>query len=560
MMKKLINDVGAVVPQMLEGLARTNPSIAVLDGQTIVARRDHRELAERGTVAIISGGGAGHEPAHAGYVGMGMLTAAVVGDVFTSPSTDAVLTAIEAVGGPAGVLLVVKNYTGDRLNFGLAAEIARTRGHLVEMVVVSDDVALASDGQHAGRRGIAGTVLVHKIVGAAAESGASLAEVADAGRRAAADVGTMGVALGACTVPAVGRPGFHLADDEIEWGLGIHGESGIERSTIVPAHDIAERLIGTISDDRGLTRGDRVALLVNNLGTTPPSELDIVAAEALAAAEDRGLVVERLWSGTFLTALDMPGCSISLLSVDDARLDALDAASSTSAWPTDHRGRPGDGSRLPAPAVDETGSDGPYAAADSPLATAIRAACEALRAAEPELTEMDTEVGDGDLGTSLDRGSEAVLAELDRLPADPAEALRHVAAILRRVIGGTSGPLYSILLLRAASAWDDADGEQPWAEALAAGIAGISEVGGASEGDRTMLDAMIPFERAWSAGGSVSDALEAAREGTAATASVVAKVGRSSYVGDRALGTPDPGARAVVIWLEAVAGAVGAGS
>jgi dihydroxyacetone kinase len=557
-MKKLINAVGDVVPEMLDGLTRANPGIAVLNGQTIVVRRDHRELAERGTVAIISGGGAGHEPAHAGYVGPGMLTAAVVGDVFTSPSTDAVLTAIEAVGGPAGVLLVVKNYTGDRLNFGLAAEIARTRGHSVEMVVVSDDVALASDGQHAGRRGIAGTVLVHKIVGAAAESGASLADVAEAGRRAAAAVGTMGVALGACTVPAVGKPGFHLEDDEIEWGLGIHGESGIERSSIVPAHDVAERLVATVSDDLGLTAGDRVALLVNNLGATPPSELDIVASEAVAAAEGRGLVVERLWCGTFLTAIDMPGCSISLMSIDDERLAALDAATSTSAWPADGRGRLGDGSHLPAPAVDESGSDGPFAEAESPLAKAVRAACEALRAAEPELTEMDTLVGDGDLGTSLDRGAQAVLSELDRLPADPGEALRHIASILRRVIGGTSGPLYSILFLRAATAWDEADRDQPWADALTAGIAGISEVGGASEGDRTMLDALIPFSRVWASGGSVAEALDAAREGTAGTAEVTARVGRSSYVGDRALGTPDPGARAVVIWLEAVAAAVGA--
>jgi dihydroxyacetone kinase len=559
-MKKLINAVDAVVPEMLEGLTRANPGIAVLDGQTIVARRDHRELAERGIVAIISGGGAGHEPAHAGYVGPGMLTAAVVGDVFTSPSTDAVLTAIEAVGGPAGVLLVVKNYTGDRLNFGLAAEIARTRGHSVAMVVVSDDVALASEGQHAGRRGIAGTVLVHKIVGAVAESGATLAEVAEAGRRAAATVGTMGVALGACTVPAVGKPGFHLEDDEIEWGLGFHGESGIERSTIVPARDVAERLVGTVSDDLGLTSRDRVALLVNNLGSTPPSELDVVASEAVAAAERRGLVVERLWCGTFLTALDMPGCSISLMTVDDARLLALDADSSTSAWPTDGRGHLGDASRLPAPAVDDSGSSGPFAAPDSPVAAAVRAACGALRAAEPELTDMDTEVGDGDLGTSLDRGSQAVLAELDRLPADAGDALRLVAAIVRRVIGGTSGPLYSILFLRAAAAVDESDGDRRWQDALAAGIAGISEVGGASEGDRTMLDALIPFSRTWSDGGSVDEALEAAREGTAATASVTARVGRSSYVGDRALGTPDPGARAVVIWLEAVADAVGAGS
>lgn len=556
-MKKLINTVGAVVPEMLDGLARAHPTLAVLDGHTIVVRRDHHEVAEAGHVAVVSGGGAGHEPAHAGYVGPGMLTAAVVGDVFTSPSTDAVLTAIEAVAGPAGVLLVVKNYTGDRLNFGLAAEIARTRGHAVEMIVVSDDVALASEGQHAGRRGIAGTVLVHKVVGAVAADGGSLAEVAEAGRAAAAAVGTMGVALGACTVPAVGRPGFHLEEDEVEWGLGIHGESGVERSAIVPADEVAERLLGSVADDHGLGRGDRVALLVNNLGSTPPSELDVVARGAVTAAAARGLVVERLYAGTYLTALDMPGVSISLMALDEDRLANLDFPSETPAWPGDGRGRPGDGSTLPAPGVEHAARPDRLAAADSPLVLAVRAACEALRAAEPELTRMDTEVGDGDLGTSMDRGSEAVLAELDRLPADAGDALRQIAAVVRRVVGGTSGPLYSILLLRAAAAWEGArDTEQPWADALAAGIAGISEVGGAQEGDRTMLDALVPFLRTWSTGGSPQEALEAARAGTAATASVTARVGRSSYVGDRALGTPDPGAQAVVVWLEAAVGAL----
>jgi dihydroxyacetone kinase len=556
-MKKLINTVGAVVPEMLDGLARAHPTLAVLDGHTIVVRRDHHEVAEVGHVAIVSGGGAGHEPAHAGYVGPGMLTAAVVGDVFTSPSTDAVLTAIETVAGPAGVLLVVKNYTGDRLNFGLAAEIARTRGHAVEMIVVSDDVALASEGQHAGRRGIAGTVLVHKVVGAVAADGGSLAEVAEAGRAAAAAVGTMGVALGACTVPAVGRPGFHLEEDEVEWGLGIHGESGVERSAIVPADEVAERLLGSVADDHGLGRGDRVALLVNNLGSTPPSELDVVTLGAVTAAAARGLVVERLFAGTYLTALDMPGVSISLMALDEDRLANLDFPSETPAWPSDGRGRPGDGSTLPAPGVEHAARPDRLAAADSPLVLALRAACEALRAAEPELTRMDTEVGDGDLGTSMDRGSEAVLAELDRLPADAGDALRQIAAVVRRVVGGTSGPLYSILLLRAAAAWEGArDTEQPWADALAAGIAGISEVGGAQEGDRTMLDALVPFLRTWSAGGSPQEALEAARAGTAATASVTARVGRSSYVGDRALGIPDPGAQAVVVWLEAAVGAL----
>lgn len=324
-MKKLINDVSQVVPDMLNGLVALNPHLALLQGKTIVVRADAAQAAGRGEVALISGGGAGHEPAHGGYVGAGMLSAAVSGEVFTSPSTDAVLDAIRAVAGAAGVLLIVKNYTGDRLNFGLAAEIARAEGIAVEMVIVADDVALSAHGQHAGRRGLAGTMLVHKIAGAAAAQGAPLAKVAQAAREAIAALATMGVALTPCTVPAAGKPGFTLADNEIEWGLGIHGEPGIERGALVPADAIVARLLHQIAGDLKLQRGDRVALLVNNLGGTPASELDIVADAALRDLRARGVEVERAWAGTFLSALDMAGVSLTVLRVDDRRLGLLDA-------------------------------------------------------------------------------------------------------------------------------------------------------------------------------------------------------------------------------------------
>ena len=573
-MKKLINQVGDLVPEMLQGLVATDPGLVLLAGQTVVLRRDHADLA--GRVALVSGGGAGHEPAHGGYVGEGMLTGAVVGDVFTSPSTDAVLAAVRAVGQDAGVLLIVKNYTGDRLNFGLAAEIARTEGIDVEMVVVGDDVALAAEGEHAGRRGIAGTVLVHKVAGAAAARGDDLAGVRALAQRAAEGVRSMGVSLGACTVPAVGRPGFELADDEVEWGLGIHGEAGVERGSLVSADEVAERLVGAVADDAALEEGSRVVLLVNDLGTTPPSELDVVARGALRSLRERGAVVERAWVGRFLTALDMPGCSVSVLPVDDELLELLDAPTRTSAWPAAHRGRvtpvgnaevsapsaPGDG----AEGGSDAGSDGRLAS-DSPVRRGLEAACAALREAEPELTRMDSEVGDGDLGTGLERGARAVEAEVDGYADDPAGALRDAAATLRRAIGGTSGPLYSILLLRAAGVVEEGDAGDPvtWAEALAAGADGIAEVGGASVGDRTMLDALVPLATAFRealdggapAGEAFGGALDAAREGTAGTAEHVAKVGRSSYLGERAKGTPDPGAQAVVVWAEALARALG---
>ena len=323
-MKKLVNDPRRVVREMLEGVCDLHPGLALLADFDVVMRAD-LPSPERRSVAVISGGGSGHEPAHAGYVGPGLLAAAIAGDVFTSPSVDAVLAAIRAAAGPAGAVLVVKNYTGDRLNFGLAAELARAQGIPVEVVVVADDVALRNTVPRDRRRGIAGTVLIHKIAGAAAASGLGLAEVAALARAAAADLGTMGVALGACTVPAVGRPGFDLGPTEIELGLGIHGEQGVERTALLPADAVVERLIGSILADLELPHGAGVALLVNGLGGTTTMELAIVARHALAVLRRRGLQVERAWMGDFLTALEMPGCSLSILKVDRARLALLDA-------------------------------------------------------------------------------------------------------------------------------------------------------------------------------------------------------------------------------------------
>ena len=306
-MKKLVNEPRRVVREMLEGVCDLHPGLALLADFNVVIRAD-LPSPERRAVAVISGGGSGHEPAHAGYVGSGLLAAAIAGDVFTSPSVDAVLAGIRAAAGPAGAVLVVKNYTGDRLNFGLAAELARAQGIPVEIVVVADDVALRNTVPRDRRRGIAGTVLIHKIAGAAAASGVGLAEVAALARAAAGDLGTMGVALGACTVPAVGRPGFDLGAAEIELGLGIHGEQGVERTALLPADAVVERLLGSILADLELPHGARVALLVNGLGGTTGMELAIVARHALAVLHGRGLQVERAWMGDFLTALEMPGC------------------------------------------------------------------------------------------------------------------------------------------------------------------------------------------------------------------------------------------------------------
>ncbi len=541
-MKKLINEPGAVVPEMLEGLAALNPGVSLLEGETVVVRADW----DRNSVALISGGGAGHEPAHAGYVGPGLLTAAVAGDVFTSPSVDAVLAAIRAVTGAPGALLIVKNYTGDRLNFGLAAEIARTEGLRVAMVIVDDDVALGAGGG-AGRRGIAGTVLVHKVAGAAAAAGLDLDAVQREAEAAIAAVGTMGVALTPCTVPAAGTPGFELGADEVELGLGIHGEAGVRRVPISPARDLVRTLVEAVASDRGIGRGDQAALLVNNLGGSPAMEMLIAAREAAAACETLGIQVERAWCGSFLTALEMAGCSISLMRLDAGRMARLDAPASAPAWPGPgvpvHLHRP----RAPAPKAPVQ----PLAATrDSRVDRVLHAVAIALREAEPMLTRMDQVVGDGDLGISLARGAAAIERDMPTYPTtDTAATLRALSATLRRALGGSSGPFYAVALLRAAEALRARP--SAWDAALRAGCDGIQALGGAVPGDRTMLDALDPAAAALAAS-DLDAAVAAAQAGAEQTAAMPPRRGRSSYLGDRALGHADPGAQAVVVWLRAV--------
>jgi len=560
-MKKLINEIPSVVRQSLEGLAVLHPGLALLGNENTLVRADLASFVASGKVAIVTGGGAGHEPAHAGYVGKGMLTAAVSGDVFASPSTDAVYAALRAVANPAGILVIVKNYTGDRLNFGLAVEMARADGLAVELVIVDDDAALGKAERTAGRRGIAGTVFVHKVAGAAAEAGLPLSEVTARALAAIGAVASMGVALSPCTVPATGKANFSLGDDEMELGLGIHGEAGVRRVTMQPARQVVETLLDTIIADRGMVRGDRVALLVNNLGGTAQMEMSIVARDALKTLRARGLVVERAFCGTFLTAIEMTGISLSLIKADTPLLAALDAPTEAPAWPGSHGRLPLETmTTLAAPATaDETGS-GTGQATPAELVTVLSAACRAIIAAEPELTEMDRIVGDGDIGHSLSGGAEALLQRAAGWEGRPLDAvLREIGLTLRRSVGGTSGPLYAAFAIAAsqAAAAQQDDGAALLARAVAAGTDAIMRLGGAGAGDRTMLDALIPAAAAMGGGGTIAARLEAgaraARGGAESTAAMQPRRGRSSYIGDRAIGHPDPGAVAIALWLEAAA-------
>jgi dihydroxyacetone kinase len=566
-MKKFINRPEDVVEEMLQGLVVLHPGSVRLPGHKVLVRSD-AEQARNQQVAILSGGGSGHEPAHAGYIGAGMLSAAVAGEVFTSPSSDSVFAAIQTVAAKPGALLVVKNYTGDRLNFGLAAEMARAQGIPVEMVIVDDDVALKGTGQVTGARGLAGTVFIHKILGAAAAEGKSLTELAAIGKAAVASLATMGVSFSAGTSPAVGKPSFELGEQEMELGLGIHGEPGVRRTELQPANQVTESLVTEILKHGSFTDDQRVAVMVNNLGATTEMELAIVARHAAGFLAAKGLTVERIYAGTLLSSLDMAGISISVLGLNEDRLRWLDAPTTAPAWPNAAKQRPGNPARQIAMEVSTAGSSGNGAQTEAGRKTkqAIEAACQALLAAENVLTEMDRVTGDGDLGVSMARGAKAVQDEVASYPLDDAPAtLKTLGHTLRRALAGSSGPLYGVLFLRSGSALEasGATGLAHWAEALDQGCRAISELGGAKPGDRTMLDALDPFVRTLQQAvgrkltrDAVLAAVEAAERGAEATAQMHPKLGRSSYLGTRVIGYPDPGAKAISLWLRAACDAL----
>ncbi|MDY7543876.1 MULTISPECIES: dihydroxyacetone kinase subunit DhaK [unclassified Cryobacterium] len=328
-MKKLVNDPKNVVDEAVAGFAAAHGDIVrVSSDPTFIVRAD---APVSGKVGLVSGGGSGHEPLHGGFVGVGMLDAAVPGAVFTSPTPDPIFAATQAVNGGAGVLHIVKNYTGDVLNFETAADLALAEGIEVRTVIVNDDVAVKDSLYTAGRRGVAGTVLVEKIAGAAAERGDDLAAVAAVAEKVIGQVRTMGVALTPCVVPHAGEPSFTLAEDEIEIGIGIHGEPGRERIKLEPADAIVDRLLGPILEDIPFVSGDSVLLLVNGMGGTPQIELYIVfrrAAEVLAA---KGITVTRTLVGNFTTSLEMQGMSISVLKLDDELTELWDAPVQTAA-------------------------------------------------------------------------------------------------------------------------------------------------------------------------------------------------------------------------------------
>ncbi|QIB78609.1 dihydroxyacetone kinase subunit DhaK [Haloferax volcanii] len=325
-MKKLINEPGAVVDEMLDGMVAAHPELRRLDGTNVLVRDD---APVEGKVAVVSGGGSGHEPTHAGYLGDGMLDGAAAGEVFTSPTADQLNEMIQATDAGDGVLCVVKNYEGDVMNFDTAAEMAGMEGVDVEQVVVNDDVAVEDSLYTSGRRGVAGTIFVHKCAGAKAAAGGDLGEVKAVAEKVVDNVRTMGMALTSCVTPEKGEPTFDLGEDEIELGIGIHGEPGTERADVMSADEITEHLTENVLDDLDLDEGEEVVTMVNGMGGTPLSELYIVNRKLQSILDDRGVETWDAWVGDYMTSLDMMGCSVSVLRVDDELKELLGAPAET---------------------------------------------------------------------------------------------------------------------------------------------------------------------------------------------------------------------------------------
>ncbi len=538
-MAQFINSKENIVTEAVDGVvAASGGQLARLDGYPhirVVVRNDW----DKSKVALVSGGGSGHEPAHAGFVGPGMLTAAVCGDVFASPSVNAVLAGILAVTGSSGCLLIVKNYTGDRLNFGLAAERARAFGLNVDMVVVDDDIALPDLPQ---ARGVAGTLFVHKIAGALAEVGADLQTITAAAHKVISGTRSIGMSLDTCTVPGSPKED-RIPSGMAELGLGIHGEAGVEQVAFNGARDAVTAMIEKLSAN--LENKPHIALL-NNLGSASVLEMSVILYELInSSIGDR--ISQVIGPAAMMTSLDMKGISISLYPADTQEIELLATDTPLSAWPGITSIQPitilalSDGLAPIAPLASE------HAATNEFLTNC----CNVLIAAEADLNALDAKSGDGDTGSTLAGAARALIGAMERLPlADHTQLCRAIGLELSQTMGGSSGVLLAIFF---AAAGDGASSGLPIRKALKAGLTRMQEIGGAQIGDRTMVDALAPALEALDNG--IANAAAAARKGADHTATIVrARVGRASYLSAQQLeGHNDPGAEAVARLFEHLA-------
>lgn len=590
-MKKIMNTPETFVYDMCHGLAKAHPELEFVEKFKIVKKKEINP----DKVSLISGGGSGHEPAHAGFVGKGMLDCAVCGDVFASPSQIQVYNAIKECATDKGVLLIIKNYSGDCMNFNNAAELAKEEdGIKVDAVYVNDDIAVKDSLYTVGRRGVAGTVLVHKIAGAAAEQGKSLEEVKAVANRTIENVRSFGFALSSCTPPAKGTPIFEIGEDEIEFGVGIHGEPGRKTEKLQTADQLAKRIVKDLLDDLGAKKGDEVALLINGFGATPLMELYLFNNSVSNELEKAGISIHKTLVGNYMTSIDMAGASVTILKVDselkslidypvsapalswggamseqaEAAVEAMKAiAKALGVTPAEHTdAKAADKAEKKAakaakkaavyevkgkPVVDETINTAAFVQIVEKMADVI---------IENEVPFCDADkMGDGDFGMSIAKGFKQLKKEwATRDKADIGAFLKSCSEIIMEYCGGASGPIWGSAFRYAGKA---ADGKEKinlaeLAEIFQAANTGVYETGkksfgkGAVVGDKTLVDALKPcadaLEQAAKDGKSLRDGIalgaKAAVAGAENTKSVVAKLGRAGTVGEKSIGYPDAGA------------------
>jgi len=539
-MKFFINETDQIVNEAINGLL-TNPELVKLDSfpeVRVVMRKDW----DKSKVAVISGGGSGHEPAHAGFVGKGMLTAAVCGDIFASPTVDAVLSAILAATGPKGCLLIIKNYTGDRLNFGLAAEQARALGYEVKTVTVDDDIAL---GQDVKKRGLAGTLFVHKIAGQLAQEGKSLTEIAEIAQKVIDRTASIGLSLTECQ--HLGQETTsRLTDQEVELGLGIHGEPGIEVVAYAKADHLMELAIGKLEANLPDTQG-RYAMIFNNMGSVSPIEMSLLV-NAFSKTKLAAQVDYMVGPAALMSSINMSGFSVSVLLLDEEIEKALLADAEPAAWQMQPFGKPAE---ISSPKLPDTLQYEP--SLNPKVKQLIEETGSLLVAIEKEINALDAKVGDGDAGSTFALAGKRLLLVADKLPQnETGKLLLTIGRILAREAGGSSGVLLSILFTAAGNTFSK---EPDLGKALLSGLQKVKDYGGAKAGDRTMIDALEPAFESLAKKESIQIVAQHARKGAEYTKTITnTKFGRSSYLSEAVLkDIPDPGAEVIARVFEQIA-------
>lgn len=581
-MKKIMNSAESFVDEMCRGFALAHGDIEYLPKYRVLKRKD----IDKNKVSLISGGGSGHEPAHAGYVGRGMLDAAVCGDVFASPSQIQVYNAIKATASDKGTLLIIKNYSGDVMNFQNAAFLAGMDGQTVDYVKVNDDIAVMDSLYTVGRRGVAGTVLIHKIAGAAAEAGKSLPEVKSIAEKAVSRVRSVGFAFSSCTVPAKGTPTFTISGDdgEMEYGVGIHGEPGIRREKVVTADELAKRMAASILDDLKAKPGDKAALLVNGFGATPLQELYLLNLALCRELAGRGVEIRREFVGNYMTSIDMAGASATVMLLDDELEGYLAAPCEAPAFMVTGREK---AVRYVEPEAREAtgpenftadaGGDKAVIAGDTltrdNMIFLVDKMAEIIIRNEVPFCELDAHAGDGDFGMSVAKGFKQLKREWPGIIGKAksiGDFLDACSLVIMEHCGGASGPIWGFVFKFAgkSAAGKDTLSVADFAEVMQAAVDGIQTVGersfgrGAVVGDKTLIDALVPCADAWKESVKLGTGMleafkkgaEAAVAGAKATEQIVARMGRAGTVGERSIGYPDAGAFALgVIFTELAA-------